>query len=323
MRRTAALVVALASTALAGTPSFARASDGALRSFSEGRAPPPDAEFVRLAPPRPGDWRSVFPEPVQTLAEYRRSAGRAVRFEKRTIRLLPLGASREGDAELLSALREFLGGYFMTRVELEPGRAVPDEVPRRASRGFGRQVFADDLLRAFSAAQGGRLTVARLAVTPEDLYASSGRGGHLNFVFGLGSRPARAAVCSYARYSLRYPGEPEGATVRRRAFKLAAHELAHVFGLAHCRTYSCCMNGSNSIAESDARPVHLCPDCLEKLAYHFRLDGLERALRFRALEKVYRKLGWKAEADFAARRGAAETASAPRRTPARSDGRSE
>jgi len=135
-------------------------------------------------------------------------------------------------------------------------------------------------------------------------------GGHLNFVFGLGSDTLRAAVCSHVRFAWRYRGEPPDATPRKRLFKLAAHELGHVFGLAHCQTYHCLMNGSNSLRESDGAPVHLCPDCLKKLSHHL---GFERALRYRTLEKRYRKLGWKSETEFAAKRALLEAGSALRR----------
>ena len=41
------------------------------------------------------------------------------------------------------------------------------------------------------------------------------------------------------------------------------------------------------LKESDGAPAHLCPDCLKKLSHHLAFD---RALRYRTLEKHYRKL---------------------------------
>ena len=63
------------------------------------------------------------------------------------------------------------------------------------------------------------------------------------------------------------------------------------------------MNGSNSLPEADRRPVHLCPECLRKLEWCLAFDRRDRC---RALEKLYRRLGWKEEADFAACRAALE-----------------
>lgn len=263
-------------------------------------------DFIRLGRPGPTDWRTVFPEPVQTPAEHERAVGRAPPFEKRRILLVPFGTMHEKPGETMARLSDFLGAYFMTRVEVEPHREVPEHIPRRSSHGFGRQLLSDDVLRHI-ALKIPRGAVARVAVTSDDLYACGPSGGKMRWVFGMGDARMRAAVCSYARFSWRYPGSPAGATPRRRFYKLAAHEIGHVFGLAHCQTYACGMNGSNSLKESDAAPLHLCPGCLRKLSGHL---GFDRAQRYAALGRVYRELGWREDAAFVARRGRAEAGSA-------------
>jgi archaemetzincin len=211
-----------------------------------------------------------------------------------------VGRAREGDEETVALLAEFLGAYFQTRIVVESRRPVPEEVPTRPSRGFGTQVLADDLLRGISREMPAG-AVARLGIASDDLYGTSPGGGYLNFVFGMGAYAWRVGVFSSARYNWHYAGEPEGMTPRRRVLKVAAHETGHILGLAHCQEYACCMNGSNSLPESDSRPVHLCPGCLEKLAWHL---GFDPAARYRALEELYRGLGWEAEAAFARRRAA-------------------
>ena len=40
--------------------------------------------------------------------------------------------------------------------------------------------------------------------------------------------------------------------------------------------YSCLMNGSNNLAESDARPLHLCPVDLRKLQHSLGFDVTAR-----------------------------------------------
>jgi hypothetical protein len=57
------------------------------------------------------------------------------------------------------------------------------------------------------------------------------------------------------------------------------------------------MNGSAMIAESDNRPVHLCPACLQKLQWHL---GFDLSMRYRALSSAYAKMGWRDAAAFAA-----------------------
>ena len=43
------------------------------------------------------------------------------------------------------------------------------------------------------------------------------------------------------------------------------HEICHLFCLSHCVYFSCAMNGSNHLEESNRRPMFLCPVCLVKL----------------------------------------------------------
>ena len=51
----------------------------------------------------------------------------------------------------------------------------------------------------------------------------------------------------------------------RRTIGTALHETGHMFGIPHCIAYECCMNGSNHLAEKDARPLDFCPECTAKL----------------------------------------------------------
>ena len=47
-------------------------------------------------------------------------------------------------------------------------------------------------------------------------------------------------------------------------------------GIAHCIYFRCLMNGSSSLAESDRRPLHLCPIDLRKLQWLIGFDFAER-----------------------------------------------
>ena len=62
---------------------------------------------------------------------------------------------------------------------------------------------------------------------------------------------------------------------------MLAHEVGHIFGLAHCIYYKCAMNGSNSLEESDRRPLHLCPICLKKLQWNREFDIIRRYERLK------------------------------------------
>jgi archaemetzincin len=138
-----------------------------------------------------------------------------------------------------------------------------------------------------------------LAVTMEDLYPDPS----WNFVFGQASLRERVGIYSFARYDAAFYGEPRGTgyetSLLRRSCKVLAHEAGHMFGLAHCTYFNCLMNGSNHLAESDRRPLHLCPVCLRKLQWSIGFDVLER---YRALEHVNRAAGFIDEADWLNRR---------------------
>ncbi len=138
-----------------------------------------------------------------------------------------------------------------------------------------------------------------LAITMQDLYPEPA----WNFVFGQASLRERVGVYSFARYDPAFYGE---ARVRdyeilllRRSCKVLAHETGHMFGLAHCAFFNCLMNGSNHLAESDRRPLHLCPVCLRKLQWSIGFDVLER---YSAMERVARTNGFDDEADWFSRR---------------------
>ena len=62
--------------------------------------------------------------------------------------------------------------------------------------------------------------------------------------------------------------------------QVMAHEISHLLCLLHCIYFSCGMNGSNSLEESNARPMFFCPVCLHKLqsSLGFRLKERYEAL---------------------------------------------
>jgi archaemetzincin len=122
-------------------------------------------------------------------------------------------------------------------------------------------------------------------------------------VFGQASLRERVGVYSFARYDPAFYDEARAlgyeTLLLRRSCKVLAHETGHMFGLAHCTYFNCLMNGSNHLAESDRRPLHLCPVCLRKLQWSIGFDVLKR---YGALERVTRADDFTDEADWLSHR---------------------
>jgi len=181
-------------------------------------------------------------------------------------------------AAVVKQMAEFTTVFFGCKVTLLPAVKLPKSayVHRRAQydaaeilNRMARQVPADAL--------------AYVGVTTEDLYS-----GRLDFVFGLASLRRRVAVYSLHRYG--EPGTPE---FLRRSLKIVAHETGHAFGLRHCIFYRCCMNGSNSLTESDSQPLDYCPLCHDKLRHALAFDPKQR---FERLAAFYDRVGFTQEA---------------------------
>src|SRR5207248_11143050 len=121
-------------------------------------------------------------------------------------------------------------------------------------------------------------------------------------VFGEASLKDRVGVYSFARYDPRFFGEDasdRAALVLRRSCRVLAHETCHMFGIAHCIYFHCLMNGSNHMAESDARPMHLCPVDLRKLQASI---GFDVVVRYRRLLDFHLNAVFRDEAAWLTRR---------------------
>ncbi len=243
-----------------------------------------DEGYAALGPPGPGDWLSVVAEPGQTLEEFKRSATNVRTSGRDTIYLVPMSGLGRRYGELLETVRQYVSIYFQCAAKILPERELPERTFHAARDQYDAEAILETLALGVP---DDALGVA--AFTDRDLYQ-----GDLSFVFGLASLTRRVGIYSIHRY-----GDPHSAEALRRSLKVANHEIGHMFGIRHCVFYHCSMNGSNSLDESDARPVHYCPVDLDKLTWAVGCDPAERA---RGLAAFYRGLGWIDDARFVERR---------------------
>lgn len=242
-----------------------------------------DSAFRRLGEPQPGEWLWHFREPGQTLEEYTARAVNRKSAVRKRLHLLPFTDLSAAQLGVVEPMREHTAIFFDTEALVLPRRA-PRQSWLDARRG---QYNADSIVRQL-AREVQPDSLGLFGLMGSDLY-----GLGLNFVFGEALLDRRAGVYSVHRF-----GQEPGSLLRR-ALKLSAHEIGHLFGLQHCVFYECVMNGTNSLDETDRRPVHLCPVCLAKLQWNLRFDPARRA---RALAAFYRKHNLFEEARFAAAR---------------------
>jgi archaemetzincin len=267
------------------------------------RAFAPDTPaFEPIPKPGPHDWLAVHDEPGQTFDEFKMSRPNRPTQDRHVIYLQPLGDFAADRSPSIAKLREFATAFFAMEAKNLPPTAVEASkfTSRRNPYTRNVQILTSDVLN-FLKARVPPDAFCVIAITMEDLYPEPS----WNFVFGQASPRERVGVYSFARYDPAfYPAAAGRATgyetlLLRRSCKVLAHETGHMFALAHCTFFNCLMNGSNHLAESDRRPLHLCPVCLRKLQWSIGLDVLER---YRALEKVCRADGFAEEAAWFGRR---------------------
>jgi archaemetzincin len=265
------------------------------------RAFAPDKNsFEPIPEPKPSDWLAVHNERGQTFDEFKASQPNRPTKNQHTIYLQPLGDFAPDHSPANDKLREFAAAFFAMEVKvLLPVRIDGSTfITRRNPITNNLQILTGDVLD-FLKARIPANAFCILAITMEDLYPEPS----WNFVFGQASVRERVGVYSFARYDPAFYGEPRVSgyetLLLRRSCKVLAHETGHMFGLAHCTYLNCLMNGSNHLAESDRRPLHLCPVCLRKLQWSIGFDVIER---YTALEKVNRSAGFADEADWLTRR---------------------
>ena len=277
------------------------------------RALDPAFDYAPRPEPEPDDWLAQYPESGQTFDQYQGSTPNRPDDRRRVIYLLPIGALPADVTPPLADLADVVHAFFGLEVRVLPAAALATVAPTtRTNPHTGKpQALAPDVLRWLSL-QVPDDAYALMAVTMTDLYPEPS----WNFVYGQATFTQRVGVQSFARYDPAFFGEARPAdwrrTLVRRSAQVLVHEIAHMFGMAHCTHWHCVVAGANHQAEFDRHPLHLCPVCLRKLWWAV---GFDVAAREDALAAVWARLGQADEAAWSAGRAARIRAAPPATAP--------
>ncbi len=244
------------------------------------------ATATELPAPGPGDWLSEHRESGQTFQQYVTGSPTLPRGRRRFLCVAPLGPFTQPEEALLDETCAYLERYFGLEVRrLDPiplpldgggDDGLPASAVRLTGRGFGPQVRSEWVLQKVLRPRLPDDAAVLIGFTARDLWP--GRGW--NFVFGQADLRRRVGVWSLARLGDPAGDEAERGMLLRRTLQVATHETGHMLGMRHCIAFACNMNGSNHLAESDSRPLDLCPTCTAKLVWatDVRLGERSRAL---------------------------------------------
>jgi archaemetzincin len=237
-----------------------------------------DDAFEPLSGPGSQDWLAVHGERGQTFQEFREFYPQPVP-ELHPICIQPIDEVLGHAGPCLEHLVEFAGAFFARDVVVLPGQPMPHgRIRSRMDRATGQiQHFAGDVLRELASRRPPD-ALCLLGLTDHDIYPDV----LVEFAFGEASAVHRVALCSTARYRPPFreesAGQPAG-IMFRRCIRVLSHEVCHMLGIGHCVYARCLMNGSADLAESDRRPLHLCPVDLHKLQYALGFNVVERYRR--------------------------------------------
>lgn len=234
--------------------------------------------------PGPNDWLAQHEERGQTFEQYVSSRPVTPQAERNVLYIQPIGVFSKTQQKILVLTAEYMGHYFGLEVKTKkaiPLSMIPDAARRVHPVWGDEQILTTYVLDDVLKARLPKDAVAMIAFTASDLWPGEG----WNFVFGQGSMRKRVGVWSLYRFGDPDKDEESFRLCLSRTIKTAVHETGHMFSMYHCTAYECCMCGSNSRAESDRRPLYLCPECMAKVCWVTQADPVARYKRLMAFCK--------------------------------------
>lgn len=239
---------------------------------------------VKLGEPVYGDWLFSHKEKGQTFEQYFRSKHIIPTKDSNVIYIRPIGSFNALQKKQIELLNEYLSIFF--QLETKTLESVSNDIVPASARRIGNegneQLLAGYLLDSVLKKEKPLNRIALMGLSELDLFPQPS----WNYVFGLASYQNKVGVSSIYRFQDNKLTSENFNLCLSRILKTSSHEIGHMFGLHHCTTADCVMNGTNSLSETDKSSIRLCAVCQRKLNSCIQYDNKKRLT---ALEKYFER----------------------------------
>jgi len=238
---------------------------------------------IELAKPVYGDWLFSHKEKGQSFDQYERSNHIVPSEDANIIYIRPIGNFNALQKKQIKLTNEYLEIFFQLKTKTLESISN-DIVPNSARRlVYGHeQLLAGYLLDDVLKKEKPLNRIALMGLSELDLYPKP----EWNYVFGLASYRDKVGVSSIYRLQDGKLTSENFDLCLSRLIKTSSHEIGHMFGLHHCITADCVMNGTNSLSETDKSSIRLCSVCQRKLHSCIKYDNKKRLAD---LEKYFKR----------------------------------
>lgn len=216
------------------------------------------------------EWKAMHPEELQVpVKTYIYDKPPRANGKRQKLYTVKLGSFDRTGNEIYLIVRAYLQSFFQIEVDTLKTISV-QEIPAGASRQneYGKQLQTHYILDSILSVHKPDDAYAVIAFSLYDLYPDD----RWNYVFGQASLNQGVGVWSMARFGNYRESKAAYTLSLLRTMQVAAHETGHMLGITHCVQYACCMNGSNSLQESDAQPQWLCWECMAKVCWNRNIN---------------------------------------------------